>query len=191
MKKIVALLGSPRKQGNTGFLLDQVVEGARSAGAEVEVYDANKKNVSGCIACFKCREREEFGCAIEDDGQEFLKAAQQADEVIIATPVYWFGPSAQTKLFIDRFFSFVKLDEDTGTYRSCMKGKGLSLVTTAGGDAFDGADLLVMMMNRVAMFTEMNYRGTIGAYSVEDKDTLEQDSKLIKNARKMGKVLAG
>lgn len=192
MKNIVALMGSPRKQGNTAFLLDKVIDGANSAGAEVTVYDANKKKMSGCVSCFKCQESKEYGCAIDDEGQEFLKAAQAADEIIIATPVYWFGPSAQAKRFIDRFFSFIKLnkEEEKETYISCMKGKGLTLVTTAGGAAFDGADLLVEMMRRVAEFTEMTYRGTIGAFSVEEKSQMEQDARLIENAQNMGKILA-
>ncbi len=190
MKKIVALMGSPRKQGNTAFLLDQVIEGARSAGAEITAFSANKAKVSGCVSCYKCQESSEYGCVIDDDAQEFLKAAQQADEIIIATPVYWFGPSAQAKRFIDRFFSFIKSDKETGAYVSSLKGKGLTLVTTAGGEAFDGADLLVDMMRRVAQFTEMTYRGTIGAYSVEDKGQMEQDTRLIQGAQSMGKLLA-
>ena len=192
MKNILALAGSPRKKSNTNFLLDKVLEGACEAGAQVKViYTATKDAAGGCISCYKCQGSDEFACAVEDDVQEFLREIPQVQEIIIATPVYWFGPTAQIKSYIDRLFSYMKIDNTTGGYKSGLTGKGLSLVLTAGGEPFDGADLVVQMVHRVALLTGMIFRGTIGAYSVQSRKQLEEDANLMESAKKFGKLLAG
>ena len=191
MKTILALAGSPRKKSNTHFLLDTVAESACSAGAQMKVIYTALKEGEGCIACYKCQGSDEFACAVEDDVQEFLRAAPLAQEIIIATPVYWFSPTAQVKKYIDRLYSFVKFDEQTGTYKSALAGKGLSLILTAGGEPSDGADLVEEMMRRIATFTGMSYRGVLGAYSVQNREQLEQDAALLEAAKDFGKKLAG
>ncbi len=190
MKSILALAGSPHKKSSTHFLLAQVTEGACSVGANVKTIYASRKEGQGCIACYKCRESDQYACAVEDEVQDFLTALQDVQEIVIATPVYWFGPTAQIKRFIDRLFCFLKVDSATGQYKSSLNGKGLSLVVTAGGEAFDGADLIVEMMRRTASITGMTFRGTIGAYSVQGVEQLEQDAGLIASAKEFGRQLA-
>jgi multimeric flavodoxin WrbA len=191
VKNILALAGSPRKKSNTHFLLDKVAEGACEAGAQIKIIYTATKQAGGCISCYKCQGSDEFACAVEDDVQEFLREVPQVQEIIIATPVYWFGPSAQIKRYIDRLFSFMKIDATTGGYKSGLAGKGLSLVLTAGGEPFDGADLVVEMMRRIANLTGMIFRGTIGAYSVQTRKQLEEDAKLLESAVNFGKLIAG
>ncbi|MDY6879580.1 MAG: flavodoxin family protein [Desulfatiglans sp.] len=185
MKKILALAGSPRTKGHTRYLLDQVLEGAENAGADVETIHVAKKNISGCISCYKCQETDEFKCALEDDMQGILQTIVDADELILATPVYWFGPTAQLKSVIDRLFCLFKFDPTKGYYGP-LQGKGLSLVVTAQGDPFSGADQVVQLVQRIGSYCRMAYRGTIGAYQVQDVKQIQGNTLLREEAKDFG-----
>ena len=190
MKNILACIGTPRKKGHTHFLLDQVLAGAREAGAQVEKIDLTRLNIAPCQECFACQESEEFRCAVEDDMQNLYDKINVAEELIMASPVFFFGPSAQIKPFIDRYFAMIKIDTKTGKFTSSLAGKGLSLVTTCFGDPFDGADLLVSMCRRIAAFTSMNFRGSVLAYSFSTLEELEKNKAILEQAWQFGKLLA-
>ncbi len=101
--KILVLTGSPRKNGNSNTLADYFIRGAEEAGHEVVRFDAAFKNVHPCIACNKCG--MDGPCVFKDDF-EFVRAhIVDADMVVFATPMYYFGISAQLKAVIDRFYA--------------------------------------------------------------------------------------
>ena len=102
MKKVVAFMGSPRKEGNTAAVVGEVVRGAKEAGAEVKLYNLNDMNIRPCQGCLYCRANE--GCAVKDDMQAVYADIKGADAVVIGSPVYMFQVSAQTKLLMDRLF---------------------------------------------------------------------------------------
>ena len=106
-KKILVLLGSPRKKGNSTTLAEQIVKGAEAAGATVEKIYLHGQNIAPCQACYACRKPDSKGCAIDDDMQPIYKKLIEADGWVIASPVYWFSMSAQTKLFLDRCFALL------------------------------------------------------------------------------------
>jgi multimeric flavodoxin WrbA len=189
MKKILALAGSPRFKGNTSFLLDRIVAGASEQGAGVEIIHVAEKKIKGCLSCYKCQADPEFRCSLEDDMQKIHKKIIDADELLLATPVYWFGPTAQLKLVIDRLFCLVKFDESQGYYGP-LQGKGLSLVMTAQGDPFYGADLVAQMVQRMGFYCNMLLRGTVGAYQIQDVEQIRRNSLLLEEARTFGAQLA-
>lgn len=102
--KIIAFLGSPRKDGNTELLLKEAVRGIEGAGFSVDIFNLNLMNISPCQNCGGCDETGE--CIIKDDMDKIYDAIRSADRIIIASPIFFFGLSAQTKIMIDRCQSF-------------------------------------------------------------------------------------
>ena len=102
ISKILVVQGSPRKKGNSIALAEQIAKGAESVGAVAERIYLHAKNITACQACYACQRPDSSGCAIDDEMQPIYKKLIAADCWIIASPVYWFTMSAQTKLFMDR-----------------------------------------------------------------------------------------
>lgn len=100
MKKIVAFMGSPRKNGNTATLINEVIRGAQDAGAETTVYNLYDMNIKPCQGCFVCRKTGQ--CVMQDDFQDMFKHIIDADTVIFGSPVYVMQITAQMKLLWDR-----------------------------------------------------------------------------------------
>mgnify|MGYP001022792732 CR=1 FL=1 len=102
-KNIVVLNGSPRKGGNTETLADAFVEGAREAGHTVFYFNVSNIIINGCLD-FKHCFTHKGECAQKDEMQEIYSALYKADMLVFASPIYWWGFSAQLKAVIDRMF---------------------------------------------------------------------------------------
>lgn len=101
--KILVITGSPRKNGNSNTLVDNFIKGAEEAGHSVLRFDSAFKNVHPCIACNKCGMNGQ--CVFKDDFEFIRNNIVDADTVVFATPMYYFGISAQIKAVIDRFYA--------------------------------------------------------------------------------------
>ena len=106
MKKIYAVNGSPRKNGNTAQLLQKALEGAASAGAEVKLIQLADLDFSGCRSCFACKKlaNPSPGCVLKDDLAETLKELLQADGIIMGSPIYFGAESGLYRNFLERLF---------------------------------------------------------------------------------------
>ncbi len=102
--KIIAFLGSPRKNGNTELLLKETEKGISDSGFQVQVFNLNLMKISPCQNCGGCDETG--ACIIEDDMVQIYSAIRTADRIILASPIFFFGLSAQTKIMIDRCQAF-------------------------------------------------------------------------------------
>ncbi|MFA5072484.1 MAG: flavodoxin family protein [Nitrospirota bacterium] len=102
--RVLALQGSPRKEGNTELLLHEAVRGAREQGAEVTVYHLNDLNIKPCQQCGDCYETGQ--CIIQDDIQAIHADIKSCDRIIVASPIFFFSVSAQLKIVIDRCQTF-------------------------------------------------------------------------------------
>ena len=102
--KILGIVGSPRNNGNTEVLVKEALDSARSLGAETEMIKVSDINVTPCDGCETCSITDE--CKIEDDMQGIYTKLLQADGIILGSPVYWLGVTAQAKIIIDRTFVF-------------------------------------------------------------------------------------
>jgi len=100
MVKIIGIIGSPRKDGNTAYLVEKALEAAKDAGADVELINLRTKEIVSCIACDICKSTGE--CAIYDDMPEIISKIQEAEGLIIGSPVYFGNVSSQIKIFMDR-----------------------------------------------------------------------------------------
>jgi len=101
--KVVAFNGSPRKNGNTAFLLRQVMEELEKEGIQTELVQVGGQPVRGCMACYKCRERKNRRCIYNDDKlNEWIGKMLEADGMLIGSPTYFAGLTPETKALIDR-----------------------------------------------------------------------------------------
>lgn len=120
--KILVVLGSPHKHGSTNALADEFIRGAREAGNEVQVFDAAHSKVEPCIGCDSCGYAGP--CVHADDMENIAKPALlAADMMVLVSPIYYYGFSAQMKAFIDRWYSF--------TFKLTDRGIKTALITAA------------------------------------------------------------
>ncbi|MGD9015317.1 MAG: flavodoxin family protein [Candidatus Omnitrophota bacterium] len=99
--RVLGINGSPRIGGNTDVLLDKVLQGAKAGGARIEKIILNRLKFSACQECANVR--DDGTCIVEDDLQPVYKKIEQADVIILASPIFFGSLSAQTKMMIDRF----------------------------------------------------------------------------------------
>ena len=100
MKKVVAIYGSPRREGNTALLLREAVRGAREAGAEVEEVVLRDLKMSPCLEIYGCKNSGR--CAIQDDFQKVYESILTSQAVMLASPIFFYSVSAHTKILMDR-----------------------------------------------------------------------------------------
>lgn len=103
--KILILNGSPRANGNTSYAISEVARGiSANTSHEVEIINVTKLKVGGCTACEACA-KNGGNCVMQDDSKSVIDKIYAADAVIFASPVYYFGISAQLKAVLDKFHS--------------------------------------------------------------------------------------
>jgi len=107
--KIVTLLGSPRSNKNSATIANRFTETAAQLGAETRSYELNRLAYRGCQGCYACKNTLDH-CVLQDDLTEVLTDVQDADLVVLASPVYYGDVTAQMKGFIDRSYSYLKPD---------------------------------------------------------------------------------
>jgi len=102
---IVILNGSPRPNGNTAAMVTAYREGAELAGHKVTVFDVCRMHIAGCLACEYCHKKVARTCVQKDDMQQIYPALDEADMLVLASPVYYHGLSGQLKCAIDRIYA--------------------------------------------------------------------------------------
>ena len=103
--KILALIGSPRKGGNTDTLVDQILKGSKSSGHISEKIYIYGYKISPCIDCRKCK-KGDYVCPVNDGMKKIYPKMERADLIVFGTPIYWYGPTGPMKLLIDRMRPF-------------------------------------------------------------------------------------
>lgn len=100
--KVLAINGSPRKNGNTKLIIDRVLRPLQEAGIETEFYQLGGKQVHGCTACGKCREIKDARCHIKNDAiNECIAKMVNADAILLGSPVYFADVNTEIKALID------------------------------------------------------------------------------------------
>ena len=103
--RVLGIVGSPRKKGNTEILMKEALRMARDVGGETDMFLMSEKQVAPCDACGTCF--EVGSCVVQDDMQELYDLMERADGIIIGSPVYFGSVSAQTKAIMDRMFALL------------------------------------------------------------------------------------
>ena len=102
--KVLAFNGSPRRGGNTELLLAEAIRGVKEEGGDAKVYTLQTLNLKACMNCGHCDSAGR--CIIQDDMQAIHDEIRSADRIIVASPIFFFSVSAQTKIMIDRCQAF-------------------------------------------------------------------------------------
>jgi multimeric flavodoxin WrbA len=130
MIKVVAFNGSGRKDGNTAILLNVVLDELKKEGIETELTQLAGETLSGCIACYRCRENKDQKCAVVNDRMnEYIAKMNQAQGILLGSPTYIADLTANTKALIERS-AFVSL-HNGGMFKRKV-GAGVIAVRRAG-----------------------------------------------------------
>ena len=186
VSKILVVQGSPRKKGNSIALADQIVKGAESVGAAAERIYLHDKKISPCQACYACQRPDSNSCAIDDEMQPIYKKLIDADCWIIASPVYWFTMSAQTKLFMDRCLALLAYK------KGAFAGKRIAIAMSYGDtDAFNSGCVNALRTFQDAFrYIGANLVGMVYG-SAEKAGEIKLNQPLMDQAEALGKKLAG
>jgi multimeric flavodoxin WrbA len=146
VKNILAIYGSPRRNGNTTILLDHAVEGAVDAGAQVEKIVLRDLKMSPCLEIYGCKEKGR--CVIQDDFQKIYDQLLSCHGLMLASPIFFYAVSAHTKILMDRCQSlWVKkywIDKiPYGQWEPKRKGLFISVGATKGKKLFEGTLLAI------------------------------------------------
>ena len=140
--KVLILLGSPRKNGNTELLLKKIMQGIEQAHCSWELIRLPELDIHPCIGCGTCE--KEGICIFKDDMQNLYERISQADRIIIGSPIYFYNVTAQTKAFIDRCQALWSrkyiLKQPIGSNPD-RRGYLVSVSATRGERIFEGAKL--------------------------------------------------
>jgi len=138
--KVLAVNGSPRTKCNTATLLNNALEGAASQGAETELVHLYELNFKGCISCFACKLKngESYGrCAVHDDLTPLLKKAEEADAIILGSPIYVGTATGEMRSFMERLmFPYLVYDVNRSTLFKRRIKTGLIYTMGAPEDHF-------------------------------------------------------
>ena len=159
--QVTTLLGSAKKKGNTATVLGWLEEELESLGHDVERIYLNNKSIGGCRGCAKCRENpDEIACVQKDDAIDIMEQMISSDVVLFASPIYFWGFSAQIKALIDRGYSLVTNYHKPG-HTSLMRGKRIGLLVT-GADAYeDNAEGMFTAFHRIVDFLSAKKSGEL------------------------------
>ena len=147
--QVTTLLGSAKKKGNTAEVLGWVEQALESRGHAVERIYLHNKSIKGCLGCAKCREKPaEIGCVQKDDAIGILEQMISSDAVLYASPIYFWGFSAQIKALIDRSYSLVTNYHKPG-HTSLMEGKRLGLLVTGADGYAENAESMFAAFDRI------------------------------------------
>jgi multimeric flavodoxin WrbA len=163
---ILVVTGSPRKNGNTEIMADTFVESAKAAGHDVTVKKLSALKVAPCLGCQYCFSHDGV-CIQQDDMNHILNDLEQTDMLVLASPIYWFDVSAQTKCFIDRMYAFAKKG---------FRIKSIAMLLDSGSDnVFDAAEA---QLNAICSYLKWENKGTVKIHGMIDKGSMLKSDKL-------------
>jgi len=185
--KVLGIYGSPRKDGNSDKLLDEALKGAKSAGAQVSAVYCRDLKMSGCVECGGCDKTGQ--CVVNDDMQSVYPRLLEADAIIVASPMFFYGLTSQVKALIDRcqaMWSKRMLEKTPEQRKAYDHGKGylIAVGATKGKTLFDGAQLVAKYFFDAL---DMTYEGGVFVKSVEGKGDAASHTDAMKDAFELGK----
>ncbi|MDL1980724.1 MAG: NAD(P)H-dependent oxidoreductase [Deltaproteobacteria bacterium] len=184
----LGLQGSPRKNGNTSYLLSAFMNELEKSGAQIKVIKADKKKIMPCIECSVC-EKEGF-CPLDDDmNSEIYPLLRQADVIVVATPIFFYSAPAQLKALIDRSQALwarrykLKLNDPGQKYR---RGFLLALGATRGKNLFEGLTLTIKyFLDAVGASLE----GSLTYRQIENPGDMEKHPSVLKEVKEKANQL--
>jgi len=183
MKIILAVVGSPRRNGNTHILVSKIAEGARANSAVVEELFLGDFTIRECDGCHVCWKMED--CLKNDDMQAIYPRIIQSDVIIFGTPVYWYGPTALMKGLIDRFVYF-----NCPQNREKIRGKSAVIAVPFEEDNAETARPVVEFFQKCLDYLEINLLGKIIVPGVSTRGEIRHKTERLEEAYELGRSLA-
>jgi len=182
---VLGLQGSPRIHGNTALLLSAFLDEAERLGAHTERVNVSNKKITPCQECGTC-EKKGF-CPIDDDMQQMYPLVRQADAIVMATPIFFYGPTAQLKAVIDRSQAlwsrkYVLGLEDPG--RKWRHGHLLVLGATRGKNLFEGTILTAKYFFDAV---GASFEGSLGYRQIEHPGDIKTHPTALNDAAEMAR----
>jgi multimeric flavodoxin WrbA len=182
MTTVLAINGSPRKDGNTSILIRHIVQELENEGIETETIQLGGKKIHGCTACMKCFENRDGKCVIDDDlVNTCIDKMRKADGIILGSPVYFLDVTSEMKALIDRagFVSFANglpLSGKVGNATVAVRRAGASRTADSMLHFFLANDMIVPGLPVIGMGRDIG--------------DVERDDEGIGRAKTLGQAMA-
>lgn len=182
--KVLAIEGSPRKDGNTEKLVRKVLEGATAAGATTEYIKLAERKIDYCRGCGSCRAKGE--CVMKDDMDLVMDSIQNSSAIVLGSPVYAWQVSGTTKVFMDRLCRLL-----TPEYKSRLNGrKKIGFVYTQGNPDPNMFKSYFDYQEKLYAFLGFSLDGRLHAAGTRGKDDILTNTEILSRALSFGKDLA-
>lgn len=176
-KRVLGIVGSPRRGGNTEILVDEVLRGAEEAGAQVEKVILSKLDIRPCRGCDACKKAGK--CTQQDDMHALLEQMKHSQVWVLGTPIYWWGPTAQIKAFLDRWYGV----QDRAMFEGQCTILAIPLEDTYKGTARH----TVGMFKDVLNYLKMEHFATVVATGVLNRGAVREHPKVLAEAYQAGR----
>ncbi len=185
--KVLGIMGSPRRQSNTEILLDRALAGAKKMGAEVEKVAVSELKVHPCLEIYACR--KDGKCAIKDDMQQLYEKLLEADHIVFASPIFFYGLTSQAKAIVDRCQALWVRKYVLGIGkedRRIRRGVFISVGATRGERLFDGVVLTVKYFFDAI---GVKYAGDLLIRGIDGEAEIKEHSTALQDAFRLGQQL--
>jgi multimeric flavodoxin WrbA len=176
---ILGITGSPRKNGNTESLIKEVLRGAKESSSDTEIIRLSDVCIEPCQACDSCKKTGT--CIKNDDFNTLVSKMKQSKAWILGTPVYYWGPTAFFKAFVDRWY---------GLSKEVFRGKKTVLVIPLGASSKNYSRHTVGMLKDALNYQGVNHLGTILALNSGSRESVRNNNQLLKEAYEYGKLVS-
>lgn len=176
--KVLGLVGSPRKGGNTDLLVSAVLYGAGASENEIEKLFLYDLDIMPCVDCRGCKKRSNQ-CVLKDGMKLLYPKLEEADVIVFGTPLYWYGPTAKMKLMVDRLRPYAASGK--------LKGKKAILVIPSDEGA-EACTHLVGMFELSFKYLGLELAGKI-LITASEKGEVKEQPKTLDEAFKIGKAI--
>jgi len=184
--KVLGIYGSPRKNGNSDLLLDQVLEGAKSAGAKIKKIYVRDLKISGCRECGGCDKTGE--CVIQDEMKNIYPSLWDSKIIFLSSPIFFYGLPAQAKMLVDRsqaMWSKRVLEKPPDQRKIYNHGRGylIAVGATKGKNLFEGIQLTAKYFFDAL---DKSYGGGLFFRAVEGKGNIADHTTALQEAYDLG-----
>ena len=182
MKRVLGVVGSPRKNGNTHLLVSAVLDGARERGADTKLVLLGGLSIEECDGCHSCWKKGK--CSKDDDMRKLHRRIAKSDVIVFGTPVYWYGPTALMKAFLDRFVFF-----NGPETRPLLQGTSAVLVVPFEEEDPSAAAPLVAMFEKSLAYLQVPLAAKLLAPGVAKRGQIRKHPDLLQQALRIGHQL--
>lgn len=186
MAKSIVLMGSPRPESNTDILANRIIDGLKAGGQrddDIEKINLVEYQQFVCCACGECRTAGV--CLKFSKVTDVLEKIKAADNLVLATPTWWLGPSSSLKIFMDHWGAFLRLD-----YTSRIAGKKVAIAACCANPAVNFAEKVCEGFSGILSILGVDVVGTLGVMGVKDIGAVSQQVDALEGAFALGQKLA-